>query len=206
MVGAGGFGREALDVIVAINALASTFDVLGVLDDAPSEVNLKRLAARDIPFLGPVEGWLRHGEDATYIVGVGDPRARRRIVNLFDAHDRSAATLVHPSAAVGSMTTLSPGVVICSGAQVSTNVRLGRHVHVNPNATVGHDSVVGDFSSINPLAAIAGDCTIGSDVLFGTSSAILQGLSVGAGATIGAAACVVRDVGEGTTVKGVPAQ
>jgi acetyltransferase-like isoleucine patch superfamily enzyme len=79
-------------------------------------------------------------------------------------------------------------------------------VHLNQNATVGHDSVLDAFVQVNPLAAVSGDCWLGERVLIGTTAAVLQGLSVGAGATVGAGACVVRPVPGDTVVKGVPAR
>ena len=37
VVGAGGFGRETLDVLAAINRVAVTYRVLGVVDDGPRD-------------------------------------------------------------------------------------------------------------------------------------------------------------------------
>ena len=79
-------------------------------------------------------------------------------------------------------------------------------MHVNLNATVGHDTPIDDYVSINPLASISGDCVIESDVLIGVGGIVLNGLRVGQGATVGGAACAVRDVAAGTTVVGVPAR
>ena len=35
VVGAGGFGRDTLDVVEAVNAVTTRFEILGVLDDDP---------------------------------------------------------------------------------------------------------------------------------------------------------------------------
>ena len=112
--------------------------------------------------------------------------------------------LVHPSASVGTMTVWADGVVVCGGPQVSTNVRLGRHVHVNPNATIGHDSILESFVSINPAATISGDVHVRSRTLIGAGAIVLQGLSIGADTTVGAGAVVTRNVPDGVVVKGVP--
>jgi acetyltransferase-like isoleucine patch superfamily enzyme len=90
--------------------------------------------------------------------------------------------------------------------RLTTNVSLGRHVHVNQGVTIGHDTVVGDYATLNPAAALSGNCVIEDEVLVGAQSCVLQGLTVGHGAVVGAAACVVRDVPAGLTVKGVPAR
>jgi len=206
VVGAGGFGREVIDVAEAINAVHHTWRVVGVVDDAPSEANLERLACRGVEFLGRTHEPLGWPDRVWYVVGVGSPRVRRMIAGRYDAAGLLAATLVHPVATLGSDVTLGAGTVVCAGARITTNIRLGRHVHVNPNVTIGHDTVVDDFVSLNPASSISGDCVVGEGTLVGVGAVVLNQLRIGAGATVGGAACVVRDVPSGTTVKGVPAK
>ncbi len=206
VVGAGGFGRETLDVVEAVNRLTPAFDVLGVLDDAPSTVNLDRLVARAIPYLGSVSKWLDVDERTDFLIAVGSPAARRALAEQFESNGHSPAIAIHPSAVIGSACEMGPGTIICAGVQVSTNVRLGAHVHLNPNVTVGHDAVLADFVSVNPAATISGECHVGEGSLLGAGCVVLQELSVGSNATVGASACVVHDVADTTNVLGVPAR
>jgi sugar O-acyltransferase (sialic acid O-acetyltransferase NeuD family) len=208
VVGAGGFGRETLDVVDAINRFSGStvFEVLGVVDSAPSVLNQERLQARGIPWIGTPEAWLKSDCEALYMIGVGNPVARRRVFEQFRSAGRTAATLIHPSASIGSAFSLGEGSIVCGGAQISTNVRTGVHVHINPNATIGHDSVLGDFVSINPAATVSGSVHIGAQTLVGAGAVVLQELTIGAQCTIGASACVTRDVEDSRTVVGVPAR
>jgi sugar O-acyltransferase (sialic acid O-acetyltransferase NeuD family) len=205
IVGCGGHGREVLGIIRAINAVSpDTWDVLGFADDAPSEENLKRVARLEVDFLGSLSTLESHSE--RYVIGVGNPNARESIARRITRYKIEPAVLVHPDATVGELNELGPGVVLFAGARVTTNVKLGKHVHVNQNSTIGHDTVLGDFVSINPLAAVSGECVLETGVLVGTTAAIRQQIRVGAYATIGAGACVVKDVPPHCVVKGVPAR
>ncbi|GAA2855261.1 acetyltransferase [Actinoplanes cyaneus] len=204
IVGCGGHGREVYGVVVAVNdAGGGPWKVAGFLDDAPADANLRLLERLGVPCLGP--NALLAELDAHYVIGIGDPRIRARVAAQLKPCGRPAARLVHPAATVGLAGELADGVVLCAGARVTTNVTLGRHTHLNQNATVGHDAILGECVQVNPLAAVSGSCRIGREVLIGTNASVLQGRAVGDGATVGANACVVRDVEPGRTVKGVPA-
>lgn len=208
IVGAGGFGRETVDVVRALNRSSTvpTYDLLGVIDSKPSETNLDRLRALGVSYLGTESQWLKAPRATYYLVGVGNPSVRKRIAARFDAGGYQAAIAIHPGAVIGSNTTVSEGAVICSGAQISTNVVMGRHVHINANATVGHDVALRDFVSLNPGSVVSGEVVCEDEALVGAGAVILQGLTVGRGSLVGAAACVTRSVENGTIAKGVPAR
>ena len=206
VIGAGGFGRETLDVIEAINAVAPVWSVLGVLDDGPADLQRERLAARGIDVLGPVEYIRQLPAGCRYAMGIGSPSVRARLASLIASCAASPATLIHPGANVGSQAVVGPGSIICGGVQVSTNVRLGEYAQLNPGAIIGHDAVLEDFVSINPGAIISGEVRVGARTLVGAGAVVLQNLTVGRGSVVGASACVTRNVPDGSCVVGVPAR
>ncbi|UNK70117.1 acetyltransferase [Microbacterium sp. H1-D42] len=208
VVGAGGFGRETLDVIEAINAAAiePVWEVVGVVDDGPAEVQRDRLNARDVPLFDGLEALREHVEEYWFVIGIGSPIVRARIAEILDSWGLRAATIVHPAAVVGSQTELEAGTVVCGGVQLSTNLRLGAHVQVNPGAIIGHDTVLEDFVSINPGAIVSGEVRVQRATLIGAGATVLQGLTIGQSVTVGAAACVTKDVQSNVTVMGIPAR
>ena len=207
VVGAGGFGRQVLDLIEAHNLARpdAQISVLGVADDSPSQLNLERLRARSYRYLGTIVDVLAESVGA-YVLGIASPQAKRRIAARFDKRGWNAVTLIDPTAGLGSLVEIDPGAIICAGAQLMTNIKIGRHTHINLNVTVGHDSELGDFVTVNPGAAVSGDVVVGDAVLIGTGAAVLQGLRVSQEAQVGAGACVTKDVRPGSTVVGVPAR
>lgn len=205
MIGGSGFGREVLDVVEAVNRVEPRYRVLGVLDDAPSDLNVQRLQDRGYRYLGTTNGW-RPDSHTEYLIGIGAPAVRRRLATVLDQQGMRATVLLHPAATIGTRFRAGPGTVVCAGALISTNVTFGAHAHVNPGATIGHDSRLGDFVSLNPGAIVSGECVVEDDSLVGAGAVVLQNLRIGAGSVVGAAACVVRDVPRETVARGVPAR
>lgn len=202
IVGAGGHGREALDIVEALNEESPTWDVLGFLDDGLTDDGLLR--RRNTRLLGPVKEL--KAIDAAYVIGIGSGAARARIAELAGSAGRPAATIVHPAATIGGDVELGDGVVIAAGARVTTHVRLGRHVHLNTNTTVAHDCVLDDFVTVLPGANVSGAVHLGEAVTMGAGSVVIQERSIGAGTFVGAGAVVVDDLPADVTAVGVPAR
>ena len=113
MVGASGFGREALDTLEAMIADGASLEVLGVLDDQPSAINLERLEARGITYLGTLDDWLATDErDVQFVLGIGNPKVRRMLAEKLESAGLSPFTAIHPSANIGSVPSVADGVII----------------------------------------------------------------------------------------------
>lgn len=177
---------------------------LGFIDDGnPDTQVLTRIGATH---LGGKET-LNDLAPCHFVVAVGDPSLREKLAYAaVDAGHTAAPALIHPAATVGKDVTLGAGTIICAGVRVTTNVRVGQHVHLNINATVGHDVIIDDFASLNPLSAISGGVRLGRGVMIGTNACVNQGIGIDADAVVGSGAAVIRDVQRGTTVAGVPAR
>ena len=204
IIGAGGHGREVLDIVDELG-LRDRF--VGFVDDStPGPEALTRVRRRGTDIVGDVAWLAASGLD--HVIAIGLSAARRRITGLLEAgpYTGRALTLTHPTASIGSDVRVGPGVIIGARTVVTTNVTVGRHTHLNVGCAVQHDSELGDFVTMSPGVFVNGDVTIGNDVFIGTGATVTRGCSVGDGAVIGAGAVVLDDVEAGSRVFGAPAR
>ena len=197
IVGAGGFGREAVWTVERINAALQqpVWNVIGFADDDPAKAfgNFE-----GYPLLGSVEKASKDHPGASVFIAVGDNAVRRKIYRQLRGHDFPA--LIDPSSQVSPTTEFKHGTFIACEAVVSVGTEIGKFVIINARAGVGHDSTVGDFSNIAPGVSLSGHTTIGEDVMMGTNSCTAPGMTVGAGATVVCGTPVLKNVAPGTTL------
>ena len=108
------------------------------------------------------------------LIAIGLGAVRRSLDQRLTEAGWEAATLIHPSATIGAECEIAPGVVITAGVRVTTNVRLGRHVHLNVNSTVSHDCVLGNYVTVSPGVNIPGHVTLDEGVECGTGATFFQ--------------------------------
>jgi sugar O-acyltransferase (sialic acid O-acetyltransferase NeuD family) len=202
IVGAGGFGRECLDIVEALNEDGAGISFLGFVDDGGGDPDL--LARRHVACLGPVHDAADHA--ARYVIAIGDGSVRTTIAARLTAAGMAAPVLVHPQATLGSACTVGAGMILNAGARATTNVTFGDHVQLHANAAVGHDAVLEDAVSVFPGATVSGAVVLEREVTIGTGANVLPGVRVGARSFVGAGAVVVADVPADTVVAGVPAR
>jgi sugar O-acyltransferase (sialic acid O-acetyltransferase NeuD family) len=197
IVGAGGFGREAVWTVERINAASQqpVWNVIGFADDDPAKASGN---FEGYPLLGSVEKASKDHPGASVFIAVGDNAVRRRVYRDLRGHDFPA--LIDPSAQVSPTTEFKHGTFIACEAVVSVGTEIGKFVIINARAGVGHDSTVGDFANIAPGVSLSGHTTIGEDVMMGTNSCTAPGMTVGAGATVACGTPVLKNVAPGTTL------
>ncbi len=202
VVGAGGFGREVMELLYAINAQTPTHEVLGFLDDGP--VRRELMERLGTTHLGDT---MRLADlQADYVIAIGAAGPRRRIDRQATPLGRRAATLLHPTATIGRDVVLGEGVIVAAGARLTTHIVVGRHSHINLNSTIGHDVVLGEFVTVFGGVHVGGGAVVDDGATLGSGSVILPNVRIGKDATVGAGAVVVRDVPPGVTVVGIAAR
>ncbi len=204
IVGAGGFGREVLDLVRAIDPHGSLWQFVGFVADTKPDTDL--LVRIDASFLGDDETFLQNPIATHYAVAIGDPSLRRRVAERYEAARLRPVSLIHPSATIGSDVQIGEGSVICAHASITTNIRIGRHVHIDRLATVGHDSVIEDYVTLHPSSVISGAVHVSSGTRVGTNACVLPGVFLSQNVILGAGAVLTKDADFGFTYVGVPAR
>jgi len=185
IVGGGGFARE----VIWLARECADWNLIGLLDERATESELC-----GVPVLGGDEKCREH-LDAWYVVAIGSPRVRRRIVvRLQELGVSNFATLVHPSVLKSEFVTIGEGSMICAGTILTTQIEIGRHNILNLSVSVGHDTTTGDFVTVSPLAAISGNVRMEDGVEIGTNATIIQGLNMSRGTLLGAGSTLTKSL------------
>ncbi len=202
ILGAGGFAREVLDIFDACNRVGQDFDVLGYIVE--SQYGSPKTLVNDKPVLGDFDWFAGHSDGIYAVCGVGAPELRIRLVMSAQKWDVRFCNIIHPSAILTRWVTLGEGVVITAGCILTNQIRIGNHVHVNLNCTIGHNAVLDDFVTLAPGVHISGKVTLSTGCYIGTGANLIDGVYVGEWSIVGAGSTIVEDVPPNTTVVGVP--
>lgn len=201
IAGAGGFGREVHAWVDSSPVYRDQENIGQVvfLNDYEPEIPVRA------PIVATIEGYEPLPGDLV-LCAIGDPGARRVVVEGLTARGANFGTFVHDRTIIGANVTVGPGSILCPGSVFSTDIRVGAHVHVNLNCVVGHDVTIGDFATVSPSCNLLGAATVAEGAFLGTAVTILPGKRVSVDAVVGAGSLVLKNVATGTTVFGNPAR
>lgn len=202
IIGAGGFGREVAWLVERINEVNPTWNLKGFIDDNES---LWGNVEGDYPVLGGCE-YLKSLGDVYAVCAVGSAKVRKIIIGRIKESNVKFATLIDPSVLVSKRVEIGEGSIICAGTIITVDIRIGNHVIINLDCTIGHDVDIEDFVTIYPSVNVSGNVLIGQCTELGTGTQIIQGKTITANSIVGAGAVVVKNIeGPGTYV-GSPAK
>jgi sugar O-acyltransferase (sialic acid O-acetyltransferase NeuD family) len=186
--GAGGMGKETLWLIEEM--LANEINVLGFVDDFKLDTQFKNLH-----LLNKIE------PNSNVIIAVADSKIRKQIK---ESNEFNFVNIIHPNINIHKSTSIGTGNIICKGVELTVDIKIGDHVIININSTIGHDAIIENFVSIMFGVHISGNVKIGEGTLIGSGAVILPNLTIGKWCKIGAGAVVTKNIPDNSTVIGVP--
>jgi sugar O-acyltransferase (sialic acid O-acetyltransferase NeuD family) len=204
ILGAGGFGREVLDIIIAQNKVSKRWKILGFVDEDPE---LEGKVLNGYPVLGSFDWFSKIDlKEIRVVCAIGDNISKKKVVEKAKGLGLRFANVVHPSVIMTEFVTLGEGVIICAGCILTNQITIGNHVIINLDVTIGHDSIIEDFCTLSPGVHISGRNKIGEGANVGTGAVTIQGIVIGRWSIIGAGAVVAQDIPDKVVAVGVPAK
>jgi sugar O-acyltransferase (sialic acid O-acetyltransferase NeuD family) len=204
ILGAGGFGREVLDIIIAQNKVSKRWKMLGFVDE---NRELKGKVLNGYPVLGSFDWFSKIDlKEIRVVCAIGDNISKKKVVEKAKGLGLRFANVVHPSVIMTEFVTLGEGVIICAGCILTNQITIGNHVIINLDVTIGHDSIIEDFCTLSPGVHISGRNKIGEGANVGTGAVTIQGITIGRWSIIGAGAVVAQDIPDKVVAVGVPAK
>lgn len=200
LAGGGGFGRELASWVDHCHASGNCAALAGFIDDQPDA-----MAGHDTPWIGGFNDY-RVLPDDVFLIGVGKPATKARMVESLRERGGRFAKLIHPAAVVGRNCTHGEGVIMAPLSMNTADTRLGDFVTILSFSGLGHDASAGAFTTISSHVDVMGGAALGERVLVGSGARIMPGIKVGDAATIGAAALIMRNVRPGATMFVPPAK
>lgn len=202
IIGAGGFGREVAWLVERINEVNPTWNLKGFIDDNES---LWGSVEGEYSVLGGCD-YLNTLSNVYAVCAVGSAKIRKIIIGKLKNSNVKFATLIDPSVLLSKRVEIGEGSIICAGTTITVDIKIGNHVIINLDCTIGHDDVIEDFVTIYPSVNVSGNVLIGECSELGTGMQIIQGKKVAPNTIIGAGAVVVKDCSESGTYVGSPAK
>lgn len=203
ILGASGHAGVIIDAILE----AGGYDIVGLLDDV-HDVGENILGFPVIGGIDDIQMIAESEKDITCAIAIGDNYGRKtveeKVLSLCSC--LAFLTVIHPQASVSESAKIGEGSVILAGAVIGVGAILGKLCLLNTNASLDHDSFMGDYSSLAPNVATGGNIRIGKYTAVGIGANLLQGIEVGKHSVIGAGSLVVENIGPHKVAYGTPAK
>ena len=202
IIGAGGFGREVAWLVERINEVNPTWNLKGFIDDNELLWGTKE---GEYEVFGGCE-YLKSLGKVYAVCAVGASRVRKIIIDKFNGSQVRFATVIDPSVLMSKQVEIGEGTIICAGTICTVDIKIGKHVIINLDCTLGHDDVIEDYVTIYPSVNVSGMVHVGECSELGTGMQIIQGKNIAENTIIGAGAVVIKDCLESGTYVGSPAK
>jgi len=202
IINSSNFALEVAWLTEQINMEHDEWNLLGFVDNENTGAMIN-----GYPVIGSDE-WLKAYSDPIYAVcAIGSPILRKRVISEISQNPNVRfPNLIAPDVKRSQLIEIGEGCMICSGTIMTVNIKIGSHVIINLDCTVGHGAIIEDFCTLSPSTNVSGNVIIKEGALIGTGVNIIEKRTIGARSIIGAGSVVTKDIENDSTAVGVPAK
>lgn len=201
--GAGGFGREVVCLINAINNQAKVWNFIGFFDDGKEKGTKNEYGE----VLGGIEELNNIDKPLSIVIAIATPKIVRKLVENIKSPLIEFPNLIAPDVVIFDENNIEigKGNIISFGCTLSCNVIIGNFNIFNGGVSIGHDTKIDNYNSIMPAVKISGEVVIGNENYLGVNSTILQQIRIGNYTVVGANSLIIKKTKDGQTYVGSPA-
>ncbi len=137
IIGAGGHGKVVFDAIIA----QGIYEISGFVD---STIPVGTIIVNSVKVIAHQDELSSlDGKSDFCVVAIGNNKVRCKVAELAKLKFK-AATVIHPSAVIGSDVLIKEGTVVLANAVVNASCTIGENAIVNAGVVVDHDCTIGD--------------------------------------------------------------
>ena len=197
IIGVNGHGKVVADIALAMHK----YKEIAFLCNYE-----KKKECMGFPILGRNADAVKYIDEADFFVAIGESEMRKRLLEELKALGAAIATLIHPTAVIGSRVEIGEGTVVMPGAVINAESVIGRGCIINTCSSVDHGCVLGDYVHVAVGAHLCGIVKAGENTWIGAGATVINGVNICSDCMIGAGAVVVKNIKEAGTYVGVPAK
>lgn len=194
-------GYSGHGFVVAEAAIESKLNLLFYADKIPSTINpykLNYIGDEESEFFG---GWESNNK---FILGIGDNRIRKKVVNYIISKNYEVLNVIHPKSSISEYTKIGQGNFFARNCSISPLVDIGNYCIINTGAIIEHECILGNIVHIAPGVVLAGAVEVGDLSFIGANTVVKQGVKIGKNVIVGAGSVILKDIPDGKIIAGNP--
>jgi len=174
IIGAGGVGREILAVLQH-TSLKNDFEVAGFIDDGVES----GILINGIKVAGGIE-YLLKKENASVVIGIGNPKIRRQLINKLSDKNFDYPVIIHPKVSLhdSSRIAVGKGTFITEGCIITTDVSIGDFCFLNIGVTINHDAKIEENCVLMPGVRVTCGVNLGADSFVSANCVLSSPISI----------------------------
>lgn len=204
--GAGGLGKEVAWLIENINKDKPTWRICGFLVDQEYK-NIWGKSIYGYKVLGDETYLSTYSMEIFIICAIGKSSVRKSVYERIARFPNiKLAVLIDPTVIIGPTVNIGDGTIICRNCIVTVDIHIGKGVLLNTGASIGHDSVIGDYCTFFTNSVASGNTVMGSCCEIGSGAIIIEKKTIAGNTILAPLSSVLKDIIEPGIYSGNPAR